>query len=99
MDHTLLHEDFKQKLLNDDELKNIYNKLDEEFSILEEFIKARKLTGKTQAEVASIMGTQTSAIGRLESSIITKKHSPTLATLQKYANAIGYRVKLHLVKN
>lgn len=71
----------------------IYNKADPELQKLyggldEEFIKARNLTGKTQAEVAKIMGTKTSAIGRLEISLITQKHSPTLATLQKYAH--GY---------
>lgn len=93
------HSTFKQQVLSDPELLQLYNDLDEEFSILKEFINARNLTGKTQAEVAELMGTKTSAVGRLESSLLNKKHSPTIATLQKYAHAIGYRLELHLVKD
>jgi len=93
------HTKFKKELLVDPKLNQLYEELSEEFIILKEFIKARNATGKTQAEVAELMGTKTSAVGRLESSLFTKKHSPTLETLQKYAHAIGYRLELHLVKD
>jgi len=69
----------------------------EEFAILDEILKARKAAGLSQAEVARRMGTQAPAIARLESSLATGKHSPSLSTLRKYAAALGKRVELHLV--
>jgi transcriptional regulator with XRE-family HTH domain len=68
-----------------------------EFSILDEILAARKEAGLTQAQVAKKMGTQTPAIARLESSLATGKHSPSLSTLRKYAAALGKRVEVHLV--
>lgn len=69
----------------------------EEFAILDEILEARKAAGLSQAEVARRMGTQAPAVARLESSLATGKHSPSLSTLRKYAAALGKRVELHLV--
>lgn len=98
MNNRPSHEDFKKKALADEETLQLYNDLEEEFSLLKEFIQARQRAHKTQAEVAKCMGTKTSAVGRLESSLIKKKHSPSLSTLRKYARAIGCRLEIHLVK-
>ncbi len=68
-----------------------------EFSILDEILAARKAAGLTQAQVAKKMGTQTPAVARLESSLATGKHSPSLNTLKKYAEAVGKKVQVHLV--
>ena len=57
----------------------------------------RQAAGLTQAEVAKRMGTQAPAIARLESSLASGKHSPSLNTLRKYAAALGKRIELHLV--
>jgi transcriptional regulator with XRE-family HTH domain len=59
-------------------------------------LKARTKTGLTQAEVAERMGTTQSAVARLESA--NANHSPSLATLQRYAQALGHRVEVRLVK-
>jgi predicted transcriptional regulator len=69
----------------------------EEFAILNEILKARKAAGLSQAEVARRMGTQAPAVARLESSLASGKHSPSLSTLRKYAAALGKKVELHLV--
>ena len=69
----------------------------EEFAILDEILKARKAAGLSQAEVARRMGTQAPAVARLESSLASGKHSPSLSTLRKYAAALGKRVEVHLV--
>ncbi|WP_371816733.1 helix-turn-helix domain-containing protein [Polynucleobacter sp. UB-Raua-W9] len=69
----------------------------EEFAILDEILTARKEAGLSQAQIAKRMGTQAPAIARLESSLATGKHSPSLSTLRKYAAALGKRVELHLV--
>ena len=73
-----------------------YDGFAEEFAFLDEVLKARVESGLTQAEVAERVGTTQSAIARLESA--APKHSPSIATLQKYANALGYRVEVRLVK-
>jgi transcriptional regulator with XRE-family HTH domain len=52
--------------------------------------------GLTQAEVAERMGTTQSAVARLESA--NAKHSPSVATLRRYAEALGHRVEVRLVK-
>jgi len=69
----------------------------EESALLDTLLKARQEAGLTQAQVAERMGTQAPAIARLESSLATGKHSPSLSTLRKYAAALGKRVELHLV--
>ena len=58
-------------------------------------LKARTAAGVTQAEVAERIGTTQSAVARLESG--GGKHSPSIATLQKYAHALGCRLELRLV--
>ena len=68
-----------------------------EFAILDEILAARKAAGLTQAQIAKRMGTQTPAIARLESALATGKHSPSLNTLRRYAEALGKRVEVHLV--
>ena len=69
----------------------------EEFAILDEILAARKESGLTQAQIAKLMGTQAPAVARLESSLATGKHSPSLNTLRKYAAAVGKKIELHLV--
>ena len=87
---------FKAKALRRPGVKNAYDALDEEFRFLDEILKARLATGLTQTEVAVRCGTTQSAIARLESG--ARRHSPSIATLQRYAQALGYSVELRLVK-
>lgn len=92
----LTHKELKARALERADVKAEYDRLDEEFAFLDEFLKARASAGVTQAEVAERIGTTQSAIARLESG--SGKHSPSLATLQKYAHALGCRLELRLVK-
>jgi transcriptional regulator with XRE-family HTH domain len=87
---------FKARALARTDVKKAYDELAEEFAFLDEVLKARTESGLTQAEVAVRVGTTQSAIARLESA--ESKHSPSIATLQKYAKALGYRVEVKLVK-
>lgn len=87
---------FKRRAFADPEVKKAYHELAEEFSFLDEVLKARTESGLTQAEVAKRVGTSQSAIARLESA--ERKHSPSIATLQRYARALGYKVEVRLVK-
>ena len=56
-------------------------------------IRARKAAKKTQEDVAKAMHTNTSAVGRLEMSGGKRHHSPSLATLRRYAHAVGCKEK------
>ena len=87
---------FKKKALAKPGVRAAYDELAEEFAFLDQVLKARTKTGLTQAEVAERMGTTQSAVARLESANV--KHSPSLATLQRYALALGHRVEVRLVK-
>ena len=96
--NTLTHKQMVSKMLKNSAVKAEVEKLNrEEFAILDEILTARKEAGLSQAQIAKRMGTQTPAIARLESSLATGKHSPSLSTLRKYAAALGKRVELHLV--
>ena len=88
---------FKARALARPHVKKAYDDLAEEFAFLDEVLKARSESGLTQAEVATRIGTTQSAIARLESA--EPKHSPSIATLQKYAKALGYKVEFRLVKS
>lgn len=77
-------------------VKKAYDDLAEEFAFLDEVLKARAEAGLSQAEVAARIGTTQSAIARLESA--APKHSPSIATLRRYARALGYRLEIRLVK-
>ena len=87
---------FKRRALSRPEVRAAYDASAEEFAFLDEVLKARAESGLTQAEVAERIGTTQSAIARLESA--EPKHSPSIATLQKYAKALGYSVQVKLVK-
>jgi predicted transcriptional regulator len=94
----LTHKQMVTKMLKKPSVKAKVEELNRtEFSILDEILAARKAAGLTQAQVAKKMGTQTPAVARLESSLATGKHSPSLNTLKKYAEAVGKKVQVHLV--
>ena len=94
---TSTFKQFKARALARPDVKKAYDELAEEFVFLDQVLKARAEAGLTQAEVAARVGTTQSAIARLESA--ESKHSPSIATLQRYAYALGYKVEIRLVKN
>jgi len=77
--------------------KEAWDSLEEEYAALGELFKARKQAGLTQEEVAARMGTTKSAVSRLEASIRSESHSPSFATLRKYAHACGKRLVIKMV--
>ena len=71
-----------------------YDSLELEYRVADQLLKARARAGLTQDAVAERMGTTKSAISRLEAS---GKHTPSLATLQRYARAVGCDLQVKLV--
>lgn len=90
------HKSLIKKMLKQPAVKSEYDSQAEEFALLDELLKARSQAGLTQAEVAARMGTQTPAVARLEGGGGTRRHSPSVATLRKYAEAVGCRLEIRL---
>lgn len=74
-----------------------WDALEEEYTALHTLLNARKHAGLTQEAVAERMGTTKSAISRLENSLRDGKHSPSFATLKKYARACGKKLVVDFV--
>jgi ribosome-binding protein aMBF1 (putative translation factor) len=84
--------------MKDPEFKAEYERIErEEMPMLDMILAARRESGLTQAQVAERMNTKPSAVARLEASLVSGKHSPSLATLRKYAKALGKRLDVRLV--
>lgn len=92
----LTHKQLRAKALRRSDVKAEFEKTGEEFTLLDEFLKARSERGLTQAQVAERIGTTQSAVARMESG--RGKHSPSLATLSRYAEALGCRLEVRLVR-
>ena len=93
------HSELKEKALKKKNVRAMYEALEPEFSLLRELLNARQKAGVSQAEIAKLMGTKAPAIIRLESSLGSGKHSPSIATLKKYTNALGCHLEIKLVAN
>lgn len=91
------HAELKKKMLARPRTRAAYKALAQEFEALDELLKARLKAGLTQAQVAQRMGTHAPAVARLEASLTREGHSPTVATLRKYAAAVGRRLEIRLV--
>ncbi len=89
------HEELKALALSDPEVRAEYERIErEEMPMLDTILKARREAGLTQAQVAERMGTKASAVARLENALVTGKHSPSVATLKKYAAALGKKLEV-----
>ena len=92
----LTHKALVRKMLRRPSVKAGYDAQAEEFAFLDELLKARREAGLTQAQVAARMGTKTPAVARLEAGGGRRQHSPSVATLRKYAHAVGCRLEICL---
>ena len=89
------HEQLVKKLMRRPGVRAEVERIErDETALLDALLKARQAAGLTQAQVAERMGTQAPAVARLERSLATGRHSPSVATLRKYVNACGRRLVL-----
>jgi len=95
----MTHSELKAKALKKKNVRMAFEALEPEFSLLGELLKARQEAGLSQAEIAIRMGTKAPAITRLESSLSSGKHSPSVATLKKYADALDCHLEIRLIAN
>lgn len=88
------HKDFLAKAATRNGFVEAYDALALEYQVVGQMLKARSRAGLTQDVVAERMGTTRSAVSRLESA---GKHAPSLATLKRYAEAVGCELQVKLV--
>jgi ribosome-binding protein aMBF1 (putative translation factor) len=92
----LTHKQLVRRMLRKPAVRAEYNALEPEFALLDQLLKARSRAGLSQAEVARRMGTHAPAVARLEASLGSGRHSPSIATLRKYAAAVGRKLVVRL---
>jgi transcriptional regulator with XRE-family HTH domain len=91
------HGALKKAALKKPKVKSEYEALGPEFELLRQILRARSKAGLSQADVAERMGTHAPAITRLESALSTGKHSPSIDTLKRYAQAVGCELQIKFV--
>ena len=84
------HNDVKQTLLKNPEVKKEYDKMDVLYEIKKQIIKFRIEQGLSQKELAEKIGTKQSAISRLEND----DYNPSIEFLDKVANALDKKLEI-----
>ena len=87
------HEEFLCKARKSEAFSKKYEELESRYALIRELLYARQHAGLTQEAIAKKIGTTKSAISQLES---VSKHAPSIATLKKYANAVGCKLIIKL---
>lgn len=98
-DYRPIRADLKREIaqnLRDPQFRAAWDSIQDEFSALDVLLEARRRAGLTQLQVAEKMGVKQSALARVESSITSRKHLPSLETLRKYARAVGCTLEIRL---
>jgi len=90
------HDKLRKETLKDPETKALYEAYKLQIDLAMKLKKARIKQKMTQDDVAKIMHTKKPAISRLETGD-SFKNFPSLLTLLKFANAVGYELKLNLI--
>jgi transcriptional regulator with XRE-family HTH domain len=74
---------------NDPDDRLAHDLVREDQSMLDALIQVRERSGKTQSQIAELMGVSPSAVSRIESG----ERDPHLSTLRRYALAVGAVVR------
>ncbi len=85
------HAEYKaERAARDDEFRDAYDALNEEYELRRGVIRARLEKGLTQAELAEQLGTTQSAISRMEAG----EFNPRVDTLIKLAEVLGVEFRI-----
>jgi DNA-binding XRE family transcriptional regulator len=86
----------EKNIISNPETKALYERKHREIELALLMKKTREKANLSQEDVAERMHTTRSAVSRLEA-CGSGRHSPSIDTLLKYAQALGYAVKINLV--
>ncbi len=90
------HDELRQSVMTDPQARTEYEAFKLQLDLAQSMKHLRQECHLTQEEVAAKMHTSKSTIARLEAAGGRGKHSPSLKTLAKYANALGYTLEISL---
>jgi len=90
---TIPFEETRKRLLSDPKVKAEYDRLGPLFELAEELVEARTRVKLSQKDVAKRMGTTQSVVAKLESG----RAKPSIRSLERYAAAIGARIRYQLL--
>lgn len=88
-------EDFKNEAFTQPGVRADYERLAPAYELRRKLIEIRLAAGFTQEQMATALKTQKSNISRLEN--VNSQISPTLSTIERYAQAAGYRLEINFV--
>lgn len=86
-----------EKDLQNPNFKKAWEALDDEFLALDALLAARRQAGMTQEQVAAKMGVSQPSLARVEASLGSRRHSPSLEMLRKYAAAVNCKLEIRLI--
>ena len=85
--------EFRILLDSDPAAQKAYDDFEREYAFRQKLAEARKFNKITQKELHNLTGLPQQSISRIEKGS-TQKQSPTLRTLLKYVDALGYELSL-----
>ena len=85
------------KDLQDHNFRLAWEALGDEFTTLDALLTARQQAGMTQEQVAAKMGVSQPSLARVEATLGSHRHSPSLEMLRKYANAVNCKLEIRLI--
>jgi predicted transcriptional regulator len=91
--NSVKYKDFLEEQLSDEEFRNEYNELEEQFTIAMEVIALRQKHNLTQKELAERVGTSQPAIARLESG---NYRNLSLSFIRRIAEALNAVPEVHI---
>lgn len=88
------YKDYKEKVLNDPEVKKEYDALQPEYDLIQAMIDARISENLTQKELSERTGITQADISRIENGT----RNPSLAMLKRLAEGLGMQLRLEFVR-
>ncbi len=85
---------FKKQALKNPKIKAEYERLQPEFALINEVLRARSDKGISQKDLAERVGTKQSVISRLESG----RANPSVAFLKKLAQALNSHLEIRFIQ-
>ena len=89
----ITYKEYKNKCLEDSNLKKEYDDLEPEYDIINAMIKARKEKGLTQKQLSELTGISQADISRIENGT----RNPSLEMIKRLATGMGMRLKLEFI--
>ena len=88
------YDELKQQLLQNEEVKQEYDRLEPEYQVVRAIVAARQEQHLTQQELADKTGIDRSDISKLENG----SANPSLRTLKRLADGLGMHLEINFVR-